>query len=209
MVRPPSVEEEDRRRIGRERKVLMTERTRHSNGIKGLLFAQGITGYEPIRRDRRDRLDRLRTGDGRELVPHIKAQILRELDRLELLIEQIKIIEAERNALIAARAAAAPAAMLLNFKGIGPEFATTLHSEGWFRQFNKRRQVTAYAGLPPSLRQSGSVRHEQGVSKAGNARLRTAMAELSWLWLRNQPNWLLLGVLILNLQASNIRLPTS
>jgi transposase len=64
MVRPPSPEEEDRRRLVRERKSLITERTRHSNRIKGLLFAQGISMYEPLRRDRRARLAALRTGDG-------------------------------------------------------------------------------------------------------------------------------------------------
>ena len=77
MVRPPSPEEEDRRRLVRERKALITERVRHSNRIKGLLFAQGISKYEPLRRDRRARLAALRTGDGRELPAHLKAQISR------------------------------------------------------------------------------------------------------------------------------------
>ena len=62
MVRPPSPEEEDCRRLVRERKALITERIRHSNRIKGLLFAQGISKYEPLRRDRRARLAALRTG---------------------------------------------------------------------------------------------------------------------------------------------------
>jgi transposase len=47
--------------------------------------------------------------------------------------------------------------------------------------------VAAYAGLAPTPWQSGSIDHEQGVSKAGNPRLRTAMVELAWLWLKNQP----------------------
>ena len=101
MVRPPSPEEEDRRRLVRERKALITERIRHSNRIKGLLFAQGISKYEPLRRDRRARLAALRTGDGRELPAHLKAQISRELGRLELLLEQLKAVEAERDALLA------------------------------------------------------------------------------------------------------------
>jgi transposase len=101
MVRPPSPEEEDHRRLVRERKALITERVRHSNRIKGLLSAQGISKYEPLRRDRRARLAALRTGDGRELPPHLKAQISRELDRLELLLEQLKAVEAERDALLA------------------------------------------------------------------------------------------------------------
>jgi transposase len=63
MARPPSPEEEDRRRVVRERKTLISERIRHSNRIKGLLLAQGIRNYEPLRRDRRA----LRTGDGRQM----------------------------------------------------------------------------------------------------------------------------------------------
>ena len=62
MIRAPSVAEEDQRRLNRERNVMMGERTRHINRIKGLLFSQGITTYEPMRRDRRDRLEELRTG---------------------------------------------------------------------------------------------------------------------------------------------------
>ena len=77
--------------------------------------------------------------------------------------------------------------MLLVFKGIGPEFASVLWTKGLFRHFDNRRQVASYAGLAPTPWQSGSVSHEQGVSKAGNARLRTALIELAWLWLRNQP----------------------
>ena len=65
MLRVPNPDEEDRRRIVRERKVLMEERIRHSNRIKGLLFSQGITGSDPLRRDRREQLEMLRTGDGR------------------------------------------------------------------------------------------------------------------------------------------------
>lgn len=80
----PSVQNEDRRRINRERKVLITERTRHINRIKGLLFGQGIAGYEPVRRDRRDRrerLEELRTGDGRLIAGHLRMQIDRDTHR--------------------------------------------------------------------------------------------------------------------------------
>ena len=65
MVRAPTPEEEDRRRVSRERRTLVGERVRHANRIKGLLFAQGVFGYEPLRKGRRERLEALRTGDGR------------------------------------------------------------------------------------------------------------------------------------------------
>ena len=88
------------------------------------------------------------------------------------LLEQIKAVEAERDVLLAAQqvAAPAPAEMLLDIKGIGPEFAAILWSEGLFRHFDNRRQVASYAGLAPTPWQSGSVDREQGVSKTGNPR---------------------------------------
>jgi transposase len=189
MVTAPTPEEEDRRRLCRERKALIAERIKHVNRIKGLLFSQGVSGYEPLHRDRRERLESLQTGDGRPLPGHLKAQILRELDRLELLLKQIKAVEGERDALLVEQdvATPAPAAMLLDLKGVGPEFAAVLWSEGLFRHFDNRRQVAAYAGLAPTPWQSGSVDREQGVSKAGNPRLRTTLIQLAWLWLRNQP----------------------
>lgn len=191
MVKAPSPEDEDRRRITRERKVLICERVEHVNRIKGLFFAQGIRGYEPLRRDRRARLEELRTGDGRDLPPHLKAQILRELDRLELTLAQIKAVEAERDGALAEepqhREMPATAKMLLGIKGIGPEFAALLWSEGLFRHFDNRRQVAAYAGLAPTPWQSGAVSREQGVSRAGNPRLRSTMIQLAWLWLGHQP----------------------
>ena len=191
MVRVPTPEEEDRRRIGRERKTLVGERTEHVNRIKGLLFSQGVSGYEPLRRDRRARLDELRTGDGRQLPQYLRAQISRELDLLELLIDQIKAVEADRDALVTPGQEGDPispqVAMLVALRGIGPEFANSLYSECFFRHFENRRQVAAYSGLAPTPWQSGSIDREQGVSKAGNSRLRTTMVELAWLWTRHQP----------------------
>jgi transposase len=189
MVRAPSPEEEDRRRLCRERKALVAERVAHVNRIKGLLFTQGISDYEPLRSDRRQRLEALRTSDGGSVPPHLKAQIGRELDRLELLLKQLKAVEAERNALLEPTNDAAPVAVqaLTGLQGIGPEFTALLWSECLFRSFSNRRQVAAYAGLAPTPWQSGSVQHEQGVSKSGNPRLRSTMIQLAWLWLRHQP----------------------
>jgi transposase len=126
MVRTPTPEEEDRRRLCRERKTLTNERVQHVNRIKGLLFCQGISDYEP---HRRQRLDELKTGGGRPLPPHLKAQITREPDRLELLLGQIEAVEIERDALLSAMkpdgmnadAVRSPPAMLINLNGIGPE----------------------------------------------------------------------------------------
>jgi len=238
MVRPPTPEDEDRRRVCRERKALIAERVRHVNRIKGLLHSQGVGDFRPLRRDRRRALEALRTGDGRSLGAHMKAQIGRELDRLEMLLDQIAAVEAEREAMLATmdqeqtaaraqtqlasqqarrdawRRQAAPQArqeapqggagetappgpapaappstiqMLTGLRSVGAEFAATLATELFSRSFDNRRQVGAYAGLAATPWKSGSIDHEQGVSKAGNPRVRTTMVQLAWLWLRHQP----------------------
>ncbi len=186
MVRIPTVEDEDRRRLGRERKILVRERTMHINRIKGMLFSVGVRDYKPMRRGYRDRLEELQTGDGRPLPAYLKAQISRELDRFELLGKQIKAVEAERDAICATADENSPEAMLGALKGIGPEFANILAGEGLFRHFDNRRQVAAYAGLAPSPWRSGTIDREQGVSKGGNPRLRTTMVQVAWLWVRHQ-----------------------
>jgi transposase len=179
MARAPTPQEEDRRRVCRERRTLVGERVTHVNRIKGLLFAQGVFGYEPLRKGRRERLEDLRTGDGQPLPMHLKAQIMRELDRLEVLLGQLKTVEAERDALLKPETdkATSPAAMLTRLKGIGPETAAVLWSEGLFRQFDNRRQVAAYAVAERFDRsRAGCVQGGQPAAEDNNGRAGLAMA---------------------------------
>jgi transposase len=188
MVVPPTPEEEDRRRISRERKVLLEERIKHVNWIKGLLVSQGITSYQPLRRDRHQRLDELQTCDGRPPPTHLKSQILREIERMEMLLRQIIAAEEARDTLVCPDSTETPAVLLTRLRGIGPEFATVLWLEGFFRHFDNRRQLAAYCRLAPSPWKSGPIDRDQGISKAGNPRLRTTAVELAWLWQRHQPD---------------------
>ena len=192
MVQAPSVEREDARRTHRERQRLITERVQHVNRIKGLLATQGVHDYLPLRRDRRERLEELRTGDGRALPPCLRREIEREFLRLELVLEQIVAVEAERDTAVAAPAAddadAAKVVLLARLGGIGTELATVLVREALYRPFANRKEVAAYAGLTPSPFASGDRHREQGISKAGNPLLRKSMVELAWLWLRYQPD---------------------
>ena len=190
MVVPPTPEQEDLRRVSRERRTLIKERVEHVNRIKGLLASQGIDDFHPLRRDSHGRLDVLTTGDGRSLAPCLKAEISRELDRIELVQRQLAAVEAERERILRSDQVAlknAPGQLLLRLRGIGPEFASVLWLEGLYRHFTNRRQLAAFAGLAPSPWQSGKMRGEQGISKSGNSRLRSTMMELTWLWLRHQP----------------------
>ena len=163
MICAPSAEDEDRRRLTRERGALLEERIQHTNRVRGLLSGQGIGDYNPLRRDRFQQLEALRTGDGRELSPRLKAEIRRELDRIALVTTQLAAVERARDGLIRTDAEERnnPAALLLKLKGLGPEFASLLWLESLFRSFGARRQVAAYGGLAPSPWQSGGVERDQ------------------------------------------------
>jgi transposase len=193
VVRVPTIDEEDDRRPHRERDRLVKERVQHVNRIKGLCALHGIYDYRPLRPDRMRRLEQLRASDGRELPPRLKAEIRRELQRLELALQMIKALERERDAIVSCEAVS-PATNtkkiqdLVKIKSIGAQTAAVLVGEVLYREFNKRQQVGSYCGLTPSPFKSGSMSRDQGISKAGNSKARAIMIELAWRWLRFQPD---------------------
>jgi transposase len=192
VVRVPSLAEEDARRLHRERDRLTKERVQHANRIKGLCAIHGIYDYEPLRPQRMVQLEQLRTVQGEQLPARLKAEIRRELQRLEIVLEMISAVEAERDAIVRDEASAHLNAQkiqaLHKLRAIGPEFASVLVGEVFYRKFDNRRQLGSYLGFTPSPFQSGRTEREQGISKAGNSKGRTTMVELAWLWLRYQPD---------------------
>jgi transposase len=119
------------------------------------------------------------------LAPCLRAELQRECRRLWQVIEMVAELEAELRE--ATQAEDGIAAQLTRLRGIGLAFATVLGHEVFFRDFHNRREVGGYLGLAPSPWQSGGVRRDQGIAKAGNPRARRAAIELAWLWLRHQP----------------------
>jgi len=191
MLHVPSVEDEDRKRRTRERKRLLGERTAHTNRIKALLFGQGIRDVMPLKPGFIASLETMRTGDGRALPPLLKEEIVREHERLCLAQKQIATLEATSKAELHAAApgsAAAKIVQLVDLKSIGVISGQELVNEVFYRSFANRRQVGSYFGLTGTPYDSGASRREQGISKAGNPRARTLAIELSWLWLRYQPD---------------------
>jgi transposase len=76
---------------------------------------------------------------------------------------------------------------LATLRGIGVQSATVLVREAFVREFANGKALGSYAGLAATPHSSGGTEREQGISKAGNRRLRTLMVELAWLWQRYQP----------------------
>ena len=191
VAQPPSVAEEDAKRLHRERAFLMKERVQHIGRIKGLLATQGIYDFQPSRQGWQDGLGKLVTGDGRALGPRLKAELDRQCRRLAMVDAMLKEIDAERDAELAAveppSATTDRIKRLVRLRGVGPQIGTVLATEVFYRQFGNRRRLGSYLGLTPSPFQSGDVARDQGITKAGNPRARTTAIELAWLWLRYQP----------------------
>ena len=191
VVEVPTPEAEDAKRLSRERTQLVRERTRHVNRIRGLLTLHGIREVEGLHGGEwRAALDRLVTADGRPLGRFLRAELAREFERLHLVHEHVRQLDAERRA-ATLQADAFPDApkvrQLIRLAGIGEVGATVLVSEVFHRHFGNRKQLASYLGLAPSPYSSGDSAREQGISKAGNKPARTLLVELAWSWLRHQP----------------------
>ena len=188
VVRVPAVADEDQRQLHRELIALKAERLAASNSIKGLLATLGLVVI--VDETLPTQLERLRQWDGAALPPNLHQRLLREFARWQLITGQIDGLERERSAKL--RDDKTPhiekVRRLMNLGGIGQNGSWLLVYEYFsWRQFKNRRELGSLAGLTPTPYDSGESRREQGISKAGNRRVRWMMNELAWGWLRYQP----------------------
>ena len=147
----------------------------------GRIFS--VSGYDPLRRDRRQRLEQARTALGDPLPPQARARIERMLDRLELVLMQLAALERQRDAVLDEAEPGQAERMikeLVRLRGIGVQSATLLVREAFVRPFASGKAL-------------GATEREQGIGRAGNARLRTALVELAWIWQRYQPGSAMIG----------------
>jgi len=187
VVRVPTVEQEDAKRIDREIDRLKKEKTAHTNRIKSLLALQGIKMN--IKRSFLTDLDNVVLWDKSQLPQNIKHEIVREYKRYEVIQAQLKEVENEKEKMLAkGDKPAKQVEALYRLKGIGPVSSWLLIYEffGW-REFKNVKEVGAASGLAPTPYDSGDSKREQGITKAGNKRVRRMMVEISWYWLRFQP----------------------
>lgn len=189
VVRAPSVKQEDEMRLDRELERLKKERSSHVNRIKSLLILHGLYIKGSVYK-LRSQMDGLRLWNDKPLPEALKSEILRELDRYDQIVGQIRLLEkTKRDALKQPETNAQKQTRdLLKLRGVGEVSAWSLGHEFFsWREFKNRREVAALAGLTPTPYDSGGSRVEQGISKAGNRRVRRIMIELAWSWLRFQP----------------------
>jgi transposase len=190
VVNVPSEQAEDGRHLHRELEVLKKERTMHRSRLKSLLIQQGIVAPNPSSRKFLIQLETFRRWDGTELPADLKSRIIREHGRLRMVEEQIYTLNKERENRVAAadNMSMQQVAHLMTLVGIGMNSSWKFVMEFFaWRDFKNGKQIGALSGLTPTPYDSGSSLREQGISKAGNERVRTLAVEMAWVWLRFQP----------------------
>ena len=190
ILRVPSPEAEDRRQLHRELETLKEERKRHRVRIQSLLFTQGIDAK--VESHFLKKLDGLRCWNQEPIPAQMRDRIRDEYHRLQLVEAQIREIKKEQAKQI--RGAEKDSVMekvgrLQQLIGIGhgSSWIFVMELFGW-RRFQNRREVAGAVGLTPTPYDSGDSVREQGISRAGNRRVRKLLIEIAWCWLRLQPH---------------------
>ena len=184
VLHEPTAEDEDARRAHRELERLLHERIAHTNRIGSLLVLHNLRPQVII--GGRDWAAWWEC-HGAQVPPLLRAEIERESARLALVKQQIRALETARRQELADDQQPL-VAQLARLRAIGPKGAWVLVKEvfGW-RRFANRRELAGCLGLVPTPYASGDSQIDQGISKAGNRRVRALLVELAWKWLSLQP----------------------
>lgn len=188
-LRVPSVQAEDDRQLPREWDAVREDHTRVRNRIHGLLATQGVR--VKLTADFLEQLRGAQLWDGTPLPAELVARLERDWTQLQHVDDRLTRLKALRHARVApdrTDVVATQTRHLAELKGIGVNSALTLSTElfAW-RGFANGREVGAIIGLTPSPYRSDQRMVEQGISRAGNRRVRALSIELAWSWLRWQP----------------------
>jgi transposase len=188
VVRVPSPEAEAARQIHRDIGVLQRERQQHRVRIQSLLFTQGIdVAVTPkLMRD----LSEIRCWNGQRLPAELQERIRREYARLGATERDLLALRKQQKTRLKKERTASMEKIRLmqQLCGIAMKSSWVFVMElfGW-RQFQNRREVASALGLTPMPYQSGDSARDQGISRAGNRRVRAMAIEIAWGWLRYQP----------------------
>ena len=156
--------------------------------IQSLLYTQGIE-VQVTAKTIRD-LEQLRCWDGQPIAADLQERIRREYVRLEHSERDLRALIKQQQARVKQETTAPmeKIRLLQQLCGIAMKSSWVFVRElfGW-RQFSNRREVAGALGLTPMPYQSGDSAHEQGISRAGNRRVRAMAIEIAWSWLKYQP----------------------
>jgi transposase len=184
-VHVPTVAAEAARQVSRERTALTQDQTRLVNQMRGWLATWGAR--LPTRR-RGAWWTTVRDWAGATLPAEVQARLARADARRQTLESQIAALEAQQQDALLTAPPLSPVRQLVRLKGVATTSASVLLDEGLvWRAFRNRRQIGGLLGFAPTPYDSGESAREQGISRAGNARLQAVSIQLAWNWVRWQP----------------------
>ena len=186
VVRVPPLVAEGLRHFTRERGLLQKEVGQHRDRMRKLLRLEG--NWDGVEGDLAGRLERgeVRCYDGSALSAGQQERLLRECARLKLVEQQLAALEKTLPAQLP-ESEQKRLLQLMQLKAVGQVGALRLLLELFWRKFSNRRELGACVGLVSQPYDSGESRVDQGISKAGNRRVRALLIEMAWMWLRHQP----------------------
>lgn len=186
-VRVPSVEAEAARHGSRDRTALIAEQTRLTNQMTSWLTTCGCQ-VSARRRRAAGWWTTVRDWRQAPLPDALQARIARAEQRRALVAEQIAVLDDQQRQAAAAAPADHALRRLVDLKGVATTSATVLLDEGLvWRAFRNRREIGGLLGFAPARHDSGETQRDQGISRAGNARLQAISVQLAWNWVRWQP----------------------
>jgi transposase len=167
--------------------VLKRERQQHRVRIQSLLFTQGLD--VEVTAKLIQQLDQLRCWNGQPLPEAMKQRIGREYQRLQTAEGDLRKLKRQQQMQLKTEKSSAVEKIrkLQRLSGIGADSSAVFVRELFWRDFRNRRQLGGAIGMTPMPYQSGDSAREQGISHAGNRRVRTMAVEIAWSWLRLQP----------------------
>jgi transposase len=167
-----TVEQQDIQAIHRVRASLVEQRSAKANQIRGLVAEYGLVAPRELLHLRRA-LPRWLEDEVNGLTPRFRWLLRGLRDELVALDERITQLDHE----IEQIAQSEPAAKrLMQLRGVGPIIATAmLATVGDARQFRNGRQMSASVGLTPKQHSSGGKERMLGISKRGDAYLRSLL----------------------------------
>lgn len=180
-VTPPSAQEEQERQVLRVRESLMTKRRRVMQQLKSMLLQYGIAEPEGLNKWTRAGVAALRQLELAEDLRFCFDELLSEFAYFNQALKR-----ARKKLAVIAKRHASEMARLRSHPGVGEKtarhFLLEIHQP---RRFDNHKQLAAYLGLAPKVRQSGETRREGGVLRSGRGGLRATLVEACWRWVRD------------------------
>ena len=167
-----TVEQQDIQAVHRIRSGLIEQRTAKGNQIRGLVSEYGLVAPRELVQLRRALPVWLEDAEN-GLSDRFRRLLHALWDDLRILDERVAELDRE----IAMIALSDPVALRLQqLRGVGPIVATALVAAvGDGGQFRNGRQMAAALGLTPKQHSSGGKERQLGISKRGDAYLRSVL----------------------------------